>query len=112
MQRYTIDPGFDNHQLTGGKHVSADNMATSAVGGRGDTVRALAKCVSHFGDLTALCAHRSPHDQQRDSSSWWSGVFRNVTDSAFCVVMVAAAERDQAVVRRKEALNGDVISNR
>src|SRR5262249_12807685 len=92
------DLSFDNHQLTGSKHVPTDNLATSAVGGSSDSVRSLAKCAAHFSDLTALCAHWSPHDQQRDSSSGWAVLFYVVANSTFRDSMVAPATGDQTTV--------------
>ena len=62
MQRHTIEFGLDHYQLTGSKHVPADNVATSAISGRSDPVGAYPKRRAYFGDLSALRAHRPPHD--------------------------------------------------
>src|SRR4030095_12204988 len=109
MQRYTIDLSFDNHQLAGGKHVPPCDVATSPFDGSSDSVRSFAKCAAHFSDLTALRAHWSPHDQQRDSSAWWSRVFCVVVNSTFRDVMVAPATGDQTTVlprrRRRTAVD-------
>ena len=108
MQRYTIELSFDNHQLAGGKHVPLCNVAPSAVDGSSDSVRSFAKCAAHFSDLSALRAHWSSHDQQRDSSAWWSLLFCVVVSSTFRDVMVAPATGDQSTVspnrRRRCAL--------
>ena len=94
MQRYTIDLSLDNYQLTGSKHVPADNVATSAVSGRSDSVRPFPKRRAYFGDRAALRAHRSPDDPQRDSSSRRSLLFCSVAASTFCDAVVVPAARD------------------
>src|SRR6476646_430719 len=98
MQRYTIELSFDNHQLAGSKHVPPCDVATSAVDGSSDSVRSFAKCAAHFSDFTALRAHWSSHDQQRDSSSWWSRLFCVVVNSTVRDVMVAPTTGYQTTV--------------